>query len=101
MRGRSVDNLELQRWRAIPTAVALQSALCDHAKPDPTFSPLKNQNTNRWHVSAGGRDFELLCTGTKFFDTRAQCGGSGAIDLVMHLYALDFKGAVQRLRQIL
>ena len=101
MRGRSVDNLELERWRSMPAVVALQSALCDYAKPDPTFSPLKSQNTSRWHVSAGGHDFELLCTGNKFFDTRAKCGGGGAIDLAMHLYSLDFKGAVQRLRQSL
>lgn len=101
MRGRSVDNLELERWRAMPAVVAIQSSLCDHAKPDPTFTPLTSQNTSRWHVSAGGRDFELLCTGTKFFDTHTQRGGGGAIDLAMHLYALDFKGAVQRLRQAL
>lgn len=101
MRSRSVDNSELERWRSVPAAVALQSALCTHAKLDPTFNPLKCQSTTRWHVSAGGRDFELLCTGTKFFDTRAQRGGGGAVDLVMHLYGLDFKGAVERVRQAL
>lgn len=101
MRGQSVDNLELERWRSMPAIDALQSALCDHAKHDPTFSPLTSHNTSRWHVSAGGRDFELLCTGTKFFDTRASKGGGGAIDLAMHLHSLDFKSAVQRLRQSL
>jgi|JI10StandDraft_1071094.scaffolds.fasta_scaffold1191364_2 hypothetical protein len=101
MRGRSVDNLELARWRSMHVVEVLHSALCDYAKPDPTFSPLTSEDTSRWHVSACGQDFELLCTGTKFFDTRAQRGGGGAVDLVMHLYALDFKGAVQRLRQSL
>lgn len=100
MRSRSVDNLELERWRSMPAVEGL-AALCDHAKPDPTFSPLTSHNTSRWHVSAGGRDFELLLTGPKFFDTRANKGGGGAIDLAMHLHSLDFKSAVQRLRQSL
>lgn len=100
MRRRSVDNLELERWRSMPAAQGLE-ILCEHAKPDPTFSPLTSHSTSRWHVSAGGRDFELLCTGTKFFDTRENKGGGGAIDLAMHLHSLDFKSAVQRLRQSL
>ncbi|NDD12877.1 MAG: hypothetical protein EB072_09580 [Betaproteobacteria bacterium] len=101
MAKRAVDNSELERWRSLPSVVVLRSALCEHAKPDPTFCPIESQDTSRWHVSAGGRDFELLCTGSKFYDTRAKKGGGGAIDLAMHLYALDFKGAVQRLRQAL
>jgi hypothetical protein len=100
MRSRSVDNLELERWRSMPAVEGL-AALCDYVKPDATFSPLTSHHTSRWHVSAGGRDFELLCTGPKFFDTRAQKGGSGAIDLAIHLHSLDFKSAVQRLRRSL
>ena len=44
------------------------------------------------------RNFELLLTGPKFYDTRQKRGGGGAIDLVMHLYQIDFKKAVDRLR---
>ena len=33
----------------------------------------------------------------KFFDTRADKGGGGAIDLAMHLLRLDFVAAVKRL----
>jgi hypothetical protein len=29
---------------------------------------------------------------------RAERGGGGAVDFVMHLFSLDFKGAVQLLR---
>nr|WP_254176670.1 hypothetical protein [Pseudomonas aeruginosa] len=39
----------------------------------------------------------LLVTGAKFFDTRADKGGGGAIDLAMHLLRLDFVAAVKRL----
>jgi hypothetical protein len=30
---------------------------------------------------------------TKFFDTRAEKGGGGAIDLAMHLFRIDLKAA--------
>ncbi len=99
MRGRPVDNLNLERWRAMPAVIIIQSSLCDHAKPDPSFSPLTSHSTSRWHVSAGGRDFELLCTGAKFFDTRAQKGGGGAVDLAMHLFGVGFRQAAELLRK--
>jgi len=82
------------------TAV-LASPLCEHAKLDPTFRPIQSQETQRWHVTVGGHVFELLCTGPKFFDTRVNKGGGGAVDLVMHLHGVDFKGAVRLLRQAL
>lgn len=100
-RRQTVYNLELNRWRTMPSAAVLESPLCDHAKLDPTFRPIQSQETRRWHVTIGGHVFELLCTGPKFFDTRANKGGGGAIDLVMHLHGVDFKGAVQLLRQSL
>ncbi|MBZ3343388.1 hypothetical protein IPR00_22095, partial [Xanthomonas perforans] len=39
---------------------------------------------------------ELLATGPKWYDTRAEKGGGGAIDLAMHLLRLDFVSAVKR-----
>lgn len=53
----------------------------------------------RWHATAAGRGFELLLCGPKFFDTRARTGGGGAVDLAMHLWATNFRGAVSLLRQ--
>ena len=49
------------------------------------------------HVAVGGQVFELLVIGAKFFDTRADKGGGGAIDLAMHLLRLGFVAAVKRL----
>lgn len=72
-------------------------AFSDHAKLDATYVPLKDKSTSRWHVNAKGREFELLLTGSKFFDTRAEKGGGGAVDLVMYLFALDFKAAADLL----
>lgn len=100
MRREPVDNSELARWRAMPSLVVLK-ALADHIKQDPDFEPLSSHETTRWHVSVEGQDYEFLCTGPKFYDTRQQHGGGGAIDLVMHLYQLDFKRAVERLRGVL
>jgi hypothetical protein len=98
MARRAVDNSVLARWRQIDSAVLL-SLLSDHAKVDLTFHPLKDSGTSRWHASVAGVDYELLCTGPKFYDTRARRGGSGAIDLVMYLFDLKFQPAVKLLRE--
>jgi len=44
----------------------------------------------RWHTAKG----VISVTGMKFFNWNRGVGGGGAIDLVIHLYDLDFKGAV-------
>jgi len=72
-------------------------ALAEHAVEDRTYKPATSQETTRWHASVGGADFELLCTGPKFFDTRANLGGGGAVDVVMHLFAVDFVKAAHLL----
>lgn len=93
-----VDSGEIGRWRNLNAAVALM-ALADHAKRDPTFEPIKDRTTVRWHANVAGRDFELLLTGPKFFDTHSEVGGGGAIDLAMHLLRADFKTATSALRR--
>lgn len=95
---RPVDNFVLARWREVPAAAVL-AALADHAVEDRTFKPLSSKDTSRWHASAGGHDFELLCTGPRFFDTRAQKGGGGAVDLAMHLLSIDFRAAAKVLAE--
>ncbi len=59
-------------------------ALGLHWKRDPDFQPVKDAATLRLHVAVGGQ----------VFDTRADKGGGGAIDLAMHLLRLDFVAAV-------
>lgn len=92
-----IDESELGRWRAMSASVALV-AVADHAKRDPTFIPIKDKATERWHATVAGREFELLLTGAKFFDTRADKGGGGAVDFAMHLFRTDFRGATTLLR---
>lgn len=96
---RLVDNSSLDRWRS-QAATATLVALADHAKPDPTYRPLANPASTRWHASVGRFDYELVCTGPKFLDTRSGRGGGGAVDLAMHLYNVDFKEAVALLRKL-
>lgn len=79
-------------------AEAVLLRLADHAKADPTFKPISEVHTSRWNVTAQGREFELLLNGSKFYDTRMKRGGGGAIDLAMHLFRIDFKQAIERLR---
>ena len=97
MRRRPVDNLTLERWRGLDCLVVLRE-LADHLKQDKTFVPRECLQATRWHVVAAGVDFELLCTGSRFFDTGAGHGGGGAIDMVMHLFRVDFNLAAALLR---
>lgn len=80
-------------------ASRILAALADHAKKDVSFVPVKDGGTERWHATVRGKEFELLLTGAKFFDTRAEKGGGGAVDLACHLFGTDFRGAVAFLRQ--
>lgn len=95
---RAVDNLELTRLRSLEALQALY-LLADHVKVDWSFRPTQDQATERVHVSAAGRDWELLLNGPKFFDTRVDKGGGGAIDLVMYLWGVPFKKAVAILKE--
>jgi hypothetical protein len=95
----AVDNLVLERWRALDAQFVLEKLGC-YAKADRSFEPVSAHDTKRYHVSAEGRDFELLLHGPKFYDTRLKRGGGGAVDLVMHLHNVDFKGATALLRQL-
>ena len=69
-----------QRVRAIPLERVLP--LCG-AQPD-------RADRRKWHTPAG----VLSVTGPKFMNWNLGVGGGGAIDLVIHLHHLDFKGAV-------
>jgi hypothetical protein len=94
-----VEETELLRWRALPAALLI-SRLAAHAKRDTTFVPVKGQGTERWHASIGGREYEFISDGPKFYDTRAKRGGGGAVDLVMYTHNVDFRGAVELLRRL-
>lgn len=91
---------DLQRLRVLSCSEVLP-LLCTFVKVDQDFTPIKNGHTQRWHLNVAGRDFELLTTGPKFFDTHAKTGGGGAIDLTMHLTGLPFKQAVKMIKGLM
>lgn len=91
-----VDNFDLDRWRKIDAVSALK-ALADYAKEDSSYVPRLNTRSSRWHASVAGNDFEILCTGPKFWDSRANRGGGGALDMAMHLFGINFKKAARLL----
>jgi hypothetical protein len=66
-------------------------------KRDPDFRPQKDSRTVRLYVTVGAGVVELVVTGARWYDTRAQRGGGGAIDLTMHVLGLSFVDAVRRL----
>jgi hypothetical protein len=80
----------------MPSEDAL-ALLAIHCKADPTFQPVKQATTRRWHALTGRGEFEILTTNHKWYDTRAKIGGGGAIDLAMHLLQLSFVEAVKLL----
>lgn len=86
----------LARLRDQPSEAVLARLAID-VKADPTFLPIKDVRSRRWHVHRTHGDFEILTTGLKWYDTRAGKGGGGAIDLAMHLLGLSFVEAVRYL----
>jgi hypothetical protein len=78
------DPQQADRLRAVPLSAVLLAA---GAVPD-------HHDKARWRTSTG----TISVTGCKFFDWHRRCGGGGAIDLVMHLYGLDFTCALAWLR---
>jgi hypothetical protein len=93
-----VDNSMLMRWRRLD-ALEVLKAYADYLKEDSTYAARAGAQTTRWHVSAAGLDWEFLCTGPKFWDTRAGEGGGGAVDLTMHLFSVSFQRAVTLLKE--
>ncbi|HHL0209583.1 TPA: hypothetical protein ACQZPA_005158 [Klebsiella quasipneumoniae subsp. similipneumoniae] len=93
---RSFPPALLAQLRDMPVSDTLD-LLGVYWKRDPDFRPMKDKATVRVNVSLGGGVVELLATGPKWYDTRAEKGGGGAIDLTMHLLRLDFVSAVKRL----
>ena len=62
---------------------------------DLDFVPVKDKETIRVLIElASGLTYELLITGQKWFDTRSQVGGGGAIDFYQHITNASFIQAV-------
>lgn len=95
---RSFSPVILARLRELPSEFVL-SRLAIDLKADPTFRPLRQPQSRRWHAHTHRGDFEILTTGPKWYDTRARKGGGGAIDLAMHLLGLSFVDAVKYLTE--
>jgi hypothetical protein len=93
---RSFDAATLSRFREMAGQDAL-ALLAVYVKADLTYVPAKDPSTRRWHARTVNGEFELLTTGNKWWDTRAQKGGGGAIDLAMHVRGLSFVDAVKLL----
>ena len=73
------------RLRNVPLSAVLLATGADHDRYDKA----------RWHTPKG----VISVTGMKFFNWNGSVGGGGAIDLIIHLYGVDFKGAVAWLGQ--
>jgi len=93
---RTFSRATLASLREIPSEDAL-ALLATYCKADPTYVPVKDAGSRRWHGRTACREFEVLTTGPKWWDSRAGKGGGGAIDLAMHLLDLSFVDAVKLL----
>ena len=100
MARRSFDRATLMSLREMPSEAAL-ALLAIYSKSDPTYVPIKDTRSRRWHVCTARGEFEILTTGpNKWYDTRAKKGGGGAIDLAMHILHVPFLDAVKHLLQL-
>lgn len=68
-------------------------------KIDRDFVPVSAAGPPRVHLSATDAVWELLINGNRFFDTRALRGGGGAVDLVRHVWQVEFKQAMRMQRE--
>jgi hypothetical protein len=68
------------RLRTIPLSAVLLAIGADRDRYDKA----------RWHTPKG----VISVTGMKFFNWNCSVGGGGAIDLIIHVFGLDFKGAL-------
>jgi hypothetical protein len=93
---RTFSRATLASLREMPSEDAL-ALLATYCKADPIYVPVKDAGSRRWHGRAACREFEVLTTGPKWWDSQARKGGSGAIDLAMHLLDLSFVDAVKLL----
>lgn len=94
---RSFDRATLTPLREMPSEDAL-ALLAIYYKADPTYLPIKDPRSRRWHVCTACGEFEIVTTGpSKWYDTRAKMGGGGAIDLAMHVLHVTFVDAVKLL----
>jgi hypothetical protein len=94
---RTFSRATLTSLREMSSEEAL-ALLAVYYKADPTYVPIKDSRTRRWHAQTTAGEFEILTTGPhKWYDTRAKIGGGGAIDLAMHLLQLSFVDAVKLL----
>jgi hypothetical protein len=91
---RTFSQATLMFLREMPSEDAL-ALLAIYRKEDPTYVPVKDPRSRRWHARTAAGEFELLTTGQKWWDTHAEKGGGGAIDLAMHLLQLSFVEAVR------
>ena len=92
-----IDDAEIARLRAMSVDDTL-TLLGLYAKLDRDYQPHKSAQSKRVNISVDSTVIELVVTGAKWYDARAQRGGGGAIDLTMHLYREPFVKAVQRLQ---
>jgi hypothetical protein len=86
----------LTRLRQMPACDTF-ALLATYFRTDPTYRPVKDDRSARWHLSTGRGEFEIVSTGPKWYDTRTKRGGGGAIDLAMYLLDLSFVDAVKLL----
>jgi hypothetical protein len=91
---RSFSPVTLQGFRQMASQDVL-ALLTVHLKADPTYLPVKDPDSRRWHARTTHGEFEILTTGAKWYDTRAKKGGGGGIDLAMHVLGLSFLDAVK------
>lgn len=80
------ENCASVRWQSFDAAMVLR-AMADYAK-DQSYLPRLNTLSSRCHASVAGTDFEILCSGRKLWDHRANSGGGGALNLPTHLFGI-------------
>lgn len=97
---RPIPETHLRRWQQTD-AVRVLPLIAQYAKEHAEYRlGTTRPDSSCWHVVVNGREFDLICTGPRFWDCHLRTGGGGAVDLVMHLTNTSFRSAAGILRDV-
>lgn len=92
-----IDDAVLNELRSLSVLDTL-NRLGVYWKLDTTYvSATPGIPSRRLNASCNGNEYEFIATNEKWFDTRANKGGGGAVDLTMHIFKDPFRQAIKRL----
>jgi hypothetical protein len=94
MAGKALDNLKFGRWRSF-AAQDILPKVSDYSEQEHHLQLRTCRESTRCHLTASGRDFEILCNEPKFLNPRNAKGDGEVADLSVGQLGPNFEQAVR------